>query len=296
MDASNLHPDTSASWTRAKNRIPRSGLGQTGTARMAQINLETLRDDLDACHLQTLAPSLESAASVFSRGHSLEEHCQTVSAGKSWASPMELELQLWQLWTNCWCSKHQIPLRQDVLRFGYDGLGRLLSVHVCLWISHSELLPLSGLHRRRELKNSHLPAVWTQHWNVRPGLVGLLRKLDLLLRLEATPHLSTSAVQKEEQQLARQAACLLSICLDWLTFAGAPGVFGYVWTLRSKWHGRAPSFLVHRHNLPVRCLPAMFVQATLRQSLDRLLVLTFAFRGGRTKACIFKTFKSFKPI
>ena len=62
-------------------------------------------------------------------------------------------------------------------------------------------------------KTATFPRCGTQHWNVRPGLVGLLRKLDLLLRLEATPHLSTSAVQKEEQQLARQAACLLSICL-----------------------------------------------------------------------------------
>ena len=73
--------------------------------------------------------------------------------------------------------------------------------------------------------------------NVRPGLVGLLKKLDLLPR-EATPHLSTSAVQKDEQQQARQAACLLSICGVWIDSPSLEPMecleSRYGWTLRSK--------------------------------------------------------------
>ena len=109
----------------AKNRIPRSGLGQTGRARMAQINLETLRDDLDSCCLHTLGPCLESAASVFRRGHSFWQvmnHCYGTGIAALTALNKLLVFQ------------HQFPVRQDVLRFGYDGLGRPLSVHLCLWI------------------------------------------------------------------------------------------------------------------------------------------------------------------
>lgn len=137
------------------------GLGkpaQLGT----QINLETMRDDLDSCHLQTPATSLESASSFFSRGHSFDQHCrcwqimnQSYGIGIAALTALNKSLVLQTP------DSHKICY--DSAPMGLEGFFR--STFVC------------GYHIQSSChcQVSHLP-VGRSTINVRPGLDGLLKK------------------------------------------------------------------------------------------------------------------------